>query len=311
MSYRWRFRILLFGAAGLGLWFVLKNKHFPPPLQSYLLIAGFTVAMWCFILILSLQQSEEEPHLDLIECFREDAAFRFILWRQGLIMLLGAMIAEPHLKQPLLSMEAWPGLAGIALFFVAWGVMVYQTDRHLKVGMPDKDAHLPASARRLKNGLTYGTLFSLPFVKTLGSHHTENLISELAFWGIAAPICGLLAFGMARLLARFVPKFPNDQGYSWQLQLTLWILGFLVLLASAGVINRRIPISEAKAMRVFVDKKGENWKKKQHLYLHIHGKSRKFRPDRASWAQIPESDSITVYVRTGALGFDFIEKFGE
>jgi hypothetical protein len=32
---------------------------------------------------------------------------------------------------------------------------------------------------------------------------------------------------------------------------------------------------------------------------------------RKEWAQIPESDSITVYVRTGALGFDFIEKFGE
>lgn len=341
MQYKLRFRLIVYGTMVLSLVLFFSKKQLPEVYRHYATLTGIllffcTLTLWMFMdfdkekdqgnwLSTPLPQRKKRgyepdagpvalptPQLRrryLIEAYRSDASFRKIIWLHFSLMAAGMLWTIPYSKITFADPRAWLGVPGILLFFGAWVTLIVRMDRYLKRGRPDEYAHIPTAFRRLKTLTTYATLISLPLFGHFGGLYTQNLLSEIVFFCLFIPLSGVLAFVVARFLPARIPGMPEGM-FRLEFQLVIWALFFLIFLAGTGAVNCFLAPEKSRTEALWVVKKRENHRKKQTLLLEVNGKARKFRPTRQEWENIREQDSLTVVIRQGALGFDFIEKFG-
>lgn len=341
MNYNLRFRLIVFTALVLGGALTLSSKQFPEAYRNYVQFTGLILGFCGLTLVVFMNFGKENdagnwqtappasrnkrdsrpdpgPGLsssppprprNLIDAYRTDASFRRMIWLHFGLMAAGIISAIPFSNTTFADPSAWLGVPGLLLCLGAWVTLIFRIDRYLKKDRPDEYAHIPIHFRRIKKISTYGALLLLPLCSYFGRPYTENLLSEVAFFSLFIPLSGLLALAVAWFLPARIPGMPEGM-FRLEFQLVIWVLFFLFFLAGAGAINGGLATEKRRTEALWVVKKRENHRKKQSLLLHVNGKARKFRPTRQEWETIREQDTVTVVIRRGALGFDFIEKFG-
>lgn len=341
MSYKLRFRLAVYGAGVLGLVLFFSQKQLPETFRHYAQFTSF-ILLFCALTLAIFMDFDKEnglenwqptlpdrrgnrrdspdngpvtfssPHprrRNLIDSYRRDASFRKMIWMHFGLMAAGIISTIPFSNTTFADSRAWLGVPGMLLFFGAWVTLVIRIDRYLKRGRPDQYPHVPANLRRLKTAATIVLLPAMPLLSYFGQQQTQNLLSEFAFFMLALPVSGIVAFAVIRLIPGRIPGMPEGE-FRWEFQAIIWVLFFLIFLASIAAGNRYLAPEKTRKEQVLVVKKIQNYKKKQSVLLEVNGKTRKFRPTRQEWENIREQDTITVVIRRGALGFDFIEKFG-
>ncbi|MBK8965854.1 MAG: hypothetical protein R3D58_16015 [Saprospiraceae bacterium] len=136
----------------------------------------------------------------------------------------------------------------------------------------------------------------------------DNLLNPVWCYATLVPVSLVAALVYSTFARNLWLQHIREAEEQQKYQLVIGLLAFIILLTGLGYFNRHPLEPERRTKTVLLREKSGSGEKRAFSF-ELNGANRNFLPNQADWEAARAGDSLRLSIKSGALGFDFIEKF--
>jgi hypothetical protein len=176
----------------------------------------------------------------------------------------------------------------------------------------NEEIRIPWSKRK-ENFLYYGMQFLFYVCALLISFSGKQIENYLNWKGFLLEVIfigGLIGYLGYRLFLHYINPVFSERGKEDHVKLAAFVIPLLISFHAMVWINKLKPSALIGNNKVIVADKGENYRHgNKYLFLTIQNKKVRFEIPKKDFMKIREKDTVTIVVRKGSLGFNYVDSF--
>ena len=188
---------------------------------------------------------------------------------------------------------------------------IAKEEEHEK-NMLNEEVRVPWSKR--KENFLYYAMQLLFYVCTLlislSGKQIENYLNWKDFILEALLVGGFIGYLCYRLFRHYIHPVFYEREKEDHVKLAAFVIPLLISFHAMVWINKLKPSAVIANSKLIVTNKGENYRYgNKYIFLNIDNKQVRFEIPKKDFMKIREKDTVTIVIRKGALGFNYVDSF--